>query len=197
MNTVRNTKNQMRSEYLEKRAGISAETRRAWDEKICKVFLSLASYRFSDVVLAYLPSGGEIDIRPVLFYALAKGKRVALPRSAEGEAMDFYFITREELEKVEDLDADAPRLPAPDACRYCPDGSPAFMIIPALAYDTAGYRLGYGRGYYDRYINSFVGTRAGLCYTSFLSGTPLPRGRHDIAADFIVTEKGVRFVETK
>ena len=98
MNTVRNTKNQMRSEYLEKRAGISAETRRAWDEKICKVFLSLASYRFSDVVLAYLPSGGEIDIRPVLFDALAKGKRVALPRSAEGEAMDFYFITREELE---------------------------------------------------------------------------------------------------
>ena len=71
------------------------------------------------------------------------------------------------------------------------------MIIPALAYDKFGYRLGYGRGFYDRYVNRFQGIKAGLCYRTFLKNAPLPRGRFDMAVDYVVTEKGVKLVEQK
>lgn len=192
MNTVRIMKNSLRDEYKARRAELSSEKKASLDEKICRAFLSLASYRFSDVILAYFPTSEEIDIRPLLEDALAKGKRVALPRTAPDSRMDFYFV-----HSLEELTPGQFGLwePSPQAGRYQPDGTPALMIIPALAYDTFGYRLGYGRGYYDRYINGFEGTRAGLCYTSFLSRESLPRGRFDIAVDFIVTEKGVKLIE--
>ena len=68
--------------------------------------------------------------------------------------------------------------------------SDAICIIPALAFDEAGYRLGYGKGYYDRFLSGKNITRIGVVYSEFIIDK-LPLGRYDLPVDFIVTEKGI------
>ena len=109
--------------------------------------------------------------------------------------MDFYYINS--LDDVE-IGAFGILEPKESLPKYdLEETRPSIMIIPALSYDKFGYRLGYGRGFYDRYVNRFMGIKAGVCYRAFLKNTPLPRGRFDMAVDYVVTEKGVKLVEKK
>lgn len=193
MNNIRDLKNRLRADVRASREALSKEQKDSLDRAICKQFLSLASFRFSEVLLAYYPLDDEINVLPLIKEALALGKKVALPRCRENNLMDFYYIT-----SLDDVESGAFGIYEPRAsCElYDPTAtSPAIMLIPALTYDTLGYRLGYGRGFYDRYVNRFGGTKAGLCYRAFLKNSPLPRGRFDMAVDYIVTEKGVKLVE--
>ena len=193
MSYIRDVKNKIRETYRSRRDELSFEQKAAWDKKIIQNITSLASYRFADVILAYHPLDAEIDIRPLLEAALAAGKRVALPLCYADSRMDFFYITS--LDELNDGKFGL-KEPSADNEKYdCNDPSPALMLIPALVYDHWGFRLGYGRGFYDRYVNSFQGTKAGLCYRSFLYPTALPRGRFDFAVDYIVTEKGVKLIE--
>ena len=65
-----------------------------------------------------------------------------------------------------------------------------------MVYDKHGYRLGYGKGYYDRYLGNYSGSKVGMIYSDYIIDS-LPRGRFDLNVDFIVTEKGLRVVDTK
>jgi len=195
MSNIRDLKNRLRAEIRATRATLSEEQKNALDQAICKQISSLASYRFSEILLAYYPLEDEINVLPLIKDTLALGKRVALPRCREDNLMDFYYITS--LDDVE-LGAFGIHEPKTTCEKYDPaESRPAIMLIPALLYDKFGYRLGYGRGYYDRFVNRFVGVKAGLCYREFLRNSPLPRGRFDMAVDYIVTEKGVKLIDGK
>ena len=63
--------------------------------------------------------------------------------------------------------------------------------LPGLGFDLDGYRLGYGKGYYDRFLSRYPGVTAGVCYTACLK-TQLPHGRYDRRADILVTEKFIK-----
>ena len=193
MSYIREVKNKIRETYRQRRRALTPEQKAAYDQRIVKNITNLASYRFAEVILAYHPLEDEIDIRPLLESALAAGKKVALPLCSQGGNMDFYFITS--LSELEDGSFGL-KEPSPTAEKYDrTDKRQALMIIPALVYDSLGFRLGYGRGYYDRYVNGFVGVKAGLSYECCMQKSPLPRGRFDCAVDYVVTEKGVKLIE--
>ena len=63
-------------------------------------------------------------------------------------------------------------------------------FIPGIVYDKKGYRIGYGGGYYDRYLSSFKGTKVGVAYTDFIANS-VPHGRFDLAVDVLITERGI------
>ncbi len=63
-------------------------------------------------------------------------------------------------------------------------------VIPAIAFDKKGYRLGYGKGYYDRYLSDPSIVKIGFCYDELFVDT-LPKGRFDVACDLVITPKGV------
>ena len=67
----------------------------------------------------------------------------------------------------------------------------AVCFVPGLVYDKAGFRLGYGKGFYDRYLSAFSGCTIGVVYSDYIL-REVPRGRYDVSVDILLTEKGVR-----
>jgi 5-formyltetrahydrofolate cyclo-ligase len=193
MYQIKEEKNALRKIYAEKRENIDWEKKQKLDKKIVDRFMTLATYRYAHTLLMYYPLKNEIDIRELIEKALAAGKRVALPRcEANTSTMHFHYISS--------LDELVPGRfgimePSTDAELFTLDSlcGPCTVIIPALAYDKSGYRLGYGKGFYDRYFSTPAVSSVGLIYSDFLVDK-LPHGRYDIAVDLLVSEKEVKIV---
>lgn len=191
--SIREQKKQLRADYLARRRAIDPVVKAQLDAQITAAFTTLVSYRYAQTLLLYYPRTDEVDIRPLIASALADGKKVALPRCKSDNQMDFFFV-----ESESDLASGTFGLMEPKA--HCPIFRPdqenhgVLMIIPGLAFDPMGYRLGYGKGYYDRYLEGRKFTTAGLVYSEFIARR-LPHGRFDLPVQFIVTEKGVSIVD--
>ncbi len=194
MYEIRKRKNDIRAKYKALREAIPADQKAAMDEKICRTFISLATYRYASILLLYAPKSDEVNVLPIAEKALADGKKVAFPRCIpDSHDMEYHFVT-----SLDQLARGTYGLlePTPDLPKYDRDSiEPTACIIPALVYDKRGYRLGYGKGYYDRYLGKYAGSKVGMIYSDFIIDT-LPRGRFDLSVDFIVTEKGLK-VNTK
>ena len=190
---IKEEKNALRAVYSQRRADMDIERKKKLDEKIINKFMSLATYRYAHTLLLYYPVKNEIDVIPIIENALASGKRVALPRcEAKGSVMYYHYIS-----SLDDL-VDGRfgiKEPREDAELFDREnlGGPCAVIIPALAYDRSGYRLGYGKGFYDRYFSKPGISTVGLIYSDFLADR-LPHGRYDIAVDLLVSEKEVKIV---
>lgn len=192
---IRDQKIKMREIYQAKRQALAPEEKARRDKKICNAFLNLISYRYAKIILLYHPLFGEVDVRPIIIRALADGKAVALPRCnlEKRGMMDYHFI-----QSLDDLEEGAHGImePRTNLAKFDPDSASTgvLMAVPAFAYDKKGYRLGYGRGYYDRYLEHREFTTAGLIYSDFMEPT-LPKNRFDLPVHFIITEKGVLIID--
>lgn len=188
---VAQRKREMRGLCLERRNKRSIKERSRLDKAIVSRMTGLASFIYAKAVLLYMPTGAEIDVRPLIQASLEAGKLTALPRCGEDRSMTFHII-----ESPEQLSPGAFGIYEPESelPPYAPDDAAkdlALCVIPAIAWDRRGFRLGFGGGYYDRFLPGFAGAKAGLAYEEDIFES-LPRGRYDIRSDFIVTEKGVR-----
>lgn len=189
MNTIKKEKDEIRKKYVALRNSIDPKVKACRDAKICKFATALAGYRYADCVLMYAPTGSEPDVMAIAKDALEKGKKVAFPRcNTERRTMKYHFIT-----SLDELvpDSYGIREPSGDLPIYDPksrDG--AICFVPALVYDRRGYRLGYGKGFYDRYLSAFKGNTVGIVYSDFIIPR-VPIGRFDVMLKILLTEKGV------
>ena len=142
-------------------------------------------YQQAKSLYGYLSYNQEVRTLPILKAALADGKRVACPRCIEGtREMEFYYIrSLDDLEK-RTFGVLEPRVPG---CEKLEDYTGSLCIVPALMYDLKGYRLGYGGGYYDRFLAGYTGCTIGLTYRPNILRF-LHYGRFDVPVDMVVTE---------
>ncbi len=190
MYILKKEKEEMRAKYLEKRRALDPGIKRRRDEKICSHAFSLASYRFAKYVLLYAPTDDEIDVMPIALDALAKGKRVAFPKCyPDSHTMEYRIVSSPDELESGAFGLREPTVASPlfDAER---DGGDAVCFVPGLVYDTKGYRVGYGKGFYDRYLSSFGGNIVGVVYSDSILAE-VPRGRFDVKIKILLTEKGV------
>ncbi len=186
---IRELKNEIRQKYLTLRSQMPQELKESLDEKITAKFLNSVSYRHANTILCYYSSDIELGTHAIIEAALKDGKRVALPRcNSENFTMNFHYITGIDDLEMTDMNILEPKasLPVFDC-----DESLSICIIPAVVFDKSGYRIGYGKGYYDRFLNRFSGAQIGLIYSSCIADK-LPRGRYDCAVDVLITEKGIQ-----
>ncbi len=185
---IKEKKTEIRTAYLEKRAAIPPEERARRDERICRYILSSASFRYAQTILAYHPKETEVDILPVLREALAQGKKIALPRCEEEHIMTYRFIPS--------LDVLAPGTygiyePSADAPLFAEEvGCASLCLVPGVVFDVHGFRIGYGGGYYDRFLHNYQGSVAGVIYREFILPS-VPHGRYDLALPVMISEKGM------
>ncbi len=191
MNIIRKQKDDIRAEYSARRAAMDPEEKKRRDAAICRAALSLVSFRFAEYVLLYAAMKNEIDIYDVAREALNRGKRIAFPRcDTAAHSMEYHTVG-----SLDELTPDAYGIlePPADAPVYDPinEKRSAVCFVPGLVYDRAGYRLGYGKGFYDRYLSHFSGCTLGVVYSDYILPT-VPRGRFDVSVDILLTEKGVK-----
>ena len=191
MNELRERKNIIREKYKTLRREMEPSLKQKLDTMICDRFLALTSYRFADTLLMFAPLKDEIDIFPIVRDALRRGKTVAFPRCNGNDNTMTYYIVNDLTQLKEGsygIREPEPSLPVYDPARS--ETEHTICFIPALVFDREGYRLGYGKGFYDRYLSAYKGTKMGVGYSRCVVDT-LPRGRFDTAVDFVLTEKGV------
>lgn len=156
-------------------------------EAICKRVLSLAAFRFASSVLLYAAMPGEPDLTLLAEKAFAEGKTVAYPRSEPDGRMTFRVVG-----SLNELEPGLYGIPAPkeDAPLLKENGKPSLCMVPGLAFDRSGVRIGHGGGYYDRFLSVYHGTAIGAVLSDFLFPR-LPGGKYDIPVNLLVTEKEV------
>lgn len=173
---MRELKKMLRKELIERRKMMSDSEKNIADTDIfeqVKPFLDRASSVFT-----YASTSIEVDTRSIIDYCLQCSIPVALPVSGDEDIMFYYIKSTEELSKGRfNIDEPPEKFPAvADSDTLC--------IVPALCADGNGLRLGYGRGYYDRFLAHFIGKSVIICYKTFKR--EVPSEKHDIKAEFTI-----------
>ena len=193
MADIKEQKKQARKLFREMRNAIDQEYRDIADRVLFDKVISSDVYRNAKVILAYYPVKNEPDILSIVKHALKENKRVAFPIShPEGFVLSFKFILS--LDELVDGEYSIPEPPVSAEEYVC--NSTTLCIVPGLAFDRDGKRIGYGKGYYDRFLESFSGTSMGLCYSDFLVDS-LPVEKTDVSIDIVVSDKEEIYINGK
>ena len=187
-NDIREIKTDLRSGFKSKRNEMPEHIKLNMDSEIQSRFLTLRQYAKCDTVFTYVSKDLEVDTYAIIRAAWANGKKVAVPKCIEDSKMDFYYI--ESMDDLEDGSFGV-KEPVESKCKKVADLSRGLCIVPGLSFDAEGYRLGYGKGYYDRFLSKFGGETVGLCYSNCIKWK-LPHGKYDRAVDVIVTDRYIR-----
>lgn len=186
-----NSKTAIRAAALERRESLPAAIRREYAAIIWDRVFAMAAYREAASILAYCSFGSEINTAPLLEAILAGGKRLLLPAvNREQDAIDVYRVT--DLDVCLRRGVFGIREPDPAHCEPAKDFD--LVIVPGVAFDRRGGRIGYGKGYYDKLLaGSKAPTIAAAFDTQIVYQIPLEP--HDVLVDTLVTEAGV--IETR
>jgi len=171
------------------RREISAKKRAMTQEEIVQASARLAEklyasdlYKNSQSIYAYLSYNQEVRTNPIINRALMDGKRVAVPK-VFGDDMKFLWIR-----DLHDIAPGAYNIPEPIADGPEADDEFALILMPGLAFDPEGHRLGYGGGFYDRYLAQHHQHKlVALCY-GFQMFEHLETEAHDIPVDLVIAD---------
>jgi 5-formyltetrahydrofolate cyclo-ligase len=189
--TIAALKDVVRKEALERRAGLKAQVSEL-SRRLAQIFLGEVPVPSGASVSAYVAIGDEADPAPLLHALRAQGQIIALPRVAgRGKPLDFHRY-----------DAGQTLVPGGfgllEPQRDWPQIEPDILVVPLLAFDARGYRVGYGAGFYDRTLAKLRAARnvlaVGFAFAAQEFET-VPHDENDQKLDGIVTEIGARRFE--
>ena len=181
-------KQQLRAHVKMLRKQISLEARELLDTAICANAITFLKNNNVDTLLAYYPVKGEPNIKGIISWAFSNKKRVAFPIcNSEDCTLSFRCV-----ESFSQLISGAYDIPEPPlSAPLLTDFDNSICLVPGLIFDTNGNRMGYGKGYYDRFMSTYNGQTVGLVYETFYINSPLPCDEYDLAVNIVITEGGI------
>lgn len=187
------TKELIRKEALRKRGNLTPEERRKKSNVIMEKVMSMPSYEKAEYLLTYISYKSEVGTDALIEYAWKAGKKIYCPK-VTGEEMEFYQIT-----SWDDLEVGymGIREPGNDKKRLlCSENlykGNHLMIMPGSAFDRERNRIGYGKGYYDKYIEKHAGLETiAVCFDCQLQEY-IPTEKYDKRPDILITEKNIYY----
>ena len=173
-------KKQLRDQIRQQKRAMTQEQIEEKSAELGRRFLASELYKNADTIYGYLPYNQEVRTVPMLEQALRDGKRVAVPK-VYGDRMRFLLMT--DLSLVEKGYAG---IPEPVADGPAADDPRALVLMPGLAFDPQGHRIGYGGGFYDKFLEEEPGhPTLALCY-DFQMLPQLDTEEHDIPVDCVI-----------
>ncbi len=182
----RDEKNLIRKQMKQLRADMTRTERFEKSMQIFEQLITVPEFKRADRIYTYVSMDNEIDTIMFIDYSLSLEKRVFVPR-VSGKDMEFY-----EISDISELNPGYMGIYEPDINGKEPDYSrTGFMCMPGLAFDKSYNRIGYGGGFYDRYLsveNKLY--KAALAYEAQLFES-IPAQDGDVRPDMIVTEESI------
>jgi 5-formyltetrahydrofolate cyclo-ligase len=173
-------KKTLRKQIREQKQAMTPEQIESASDKLVQMFLETELYAQAKTIYGYLPYNQEVRTELILEQALADGKRVAVPK-VYGDGMKFIYLS--------DLKQVAPGyagIPEPVADGPLGDDPTALVLMPGMAFDKEGHRIGYGGGFYDKFLATEPGhPTIALCY-EFQMVEQLPTEEFDIPVDCVL-----------
>lgn len=185
------TKKEIRQAALQRRSGLTLQERQNYSHRITERVLSHPFFQCAELVCCYLSFRDEVDTTELVQTAWSLGKTVAVPRVFAKNRMEFYKITcweeiglgyqgipEPEVQELRRVDLD------PEEQRR------ALMLLPGVVFDRDGNRIGYGKGFYDRYLQRYPHfQKVGLAFSVQCREKILSEAQ-DVCVDAILTERG-------
>ena len=188
-----NSKRRLRTEMKAQLADMSDETRRAASARACDRLMGIEAFNHATVVMHYMPLVSEVDLTPVALRSFQLNKMVCVPRVDwhRREMVPVEVISFDD--RVMDIDEHGVRTP-----RFGRVVSPTMLdlvVVPGLAFDPHGHRLGRGGGYYDRFLSRLRdgATKVALVFDCQIIDD-VPAVDHDVPVDAVVTDRRVTHV---
>ncbi|MGI5933014.1 MAG: 5-formyltetrahydrofolate cyclo-ligase [Eubacterium sp.] len=183
------SKQEVRKEYMTLRNAVSKEDNYQASAQIIEQIMEHLDFDAYEEYLLFYPLEHEINLLPLAAQLLQIGKQVAFPR-VHGDTMDFYQVTNLRKDFAEGcFHVMEPQTEVPANLRS------SICFVPGLVYDSRFFRLGYGKGYYDRYLSAYPQIdSAGICSNRFFL-PEIPVDERDVSVDRIFTETGVYYNE--
>ena len=185
------TKSSLRKRILGGRDAINPWTRTALSRAVVQDIVETSVYRRSNTVMAYASFGSELQTDEFMRHVIDQGKILLLPRvNGQKELLEVYWVR----DPVQDLQAGTwgIREPRPDRCTRVEPAIIDFVLVPGLAFDRRGGRLGYGGGFYDKLLADGLSPCAWVVAGAFECQMveKVPADEHDMPMDVVVTENG-------
>ncbi len=187
-----------RAALLARRTELPPATRAAAEAVLLARLVSLPAWQQAPVICGYAATQGELDLTPVWQAAVAAGKTYALPVTVSGAREGRMVFRALHTFSPDALTPGRYGIAEPPATRDFPllpasSLHDALLLVPGLGFDREGYRLGYGGGYYDRFLDGLAAAHVpvmtvGLCFSACRVDR-LPREAHDRAVDIVIDER--------
>lgn len=183
---IKDLKKDLRIYYKNIRAKLKEEYKLNLDYIIYSKLFSLKEYKNSKIIMTYVSKETEIDTFNIIKKVLKDKKSVAVPKCIpEQKLMEFYIIN-----SLDDLKTGNFGIlePIKSKCKILNNYHDSICIVPGFSFDYEGYRLGYGKGYYDRFLNNFAGITVGICYSDCVT-KKLPHSYFDKPVNLVITDE--------
>ncbi len=183
-------KKPLRKELLKKRKEISKEKKVIYDKEISRKIIESDYFKNAEQILVFASADDEFDTRYIIERCRMEYKRVFYPLCTDGNG-NMKFL---KVDSVGDLNIGMYNIPEPKSyCKEYKSKKNDIIIVPCLSADENGDRIGYGKGYYDRFLKSFNGISICPCYDELITET-LPTDKYDTKVKIIVTENDIKEV---
>ncbi|MGN0346401.1 MAG: 5-formyltetrahydrofolate cyclo-ligase [Lachnospiraceae bacterium] len=182
------TKKEIRKLLLERRDSMEKDEKREKSAMVCRKLLETKAYKEASAVLCFVSYASEVDTFSFLQECLKNGKLVYVPKVV-GTEMHFY-----QMNSLADLGNGYKGIPEPvheNNEFVVGEHTDALLIMPGVAFDMCGNRVGYGKGFYDRFLSKgFRGIKIAICFDfQILGKDTFPVEETDIKPDFLLSEK--------
>jgi 5-formyltetrahydrofolate cyclo-ligase len=185
MNDLQMEKKAIRASVLAARDALAADARAIASTRVCEAIIASTPYKNATTLLAYMSFGTELSTENIIDHALARGKTLVLPRvDKAAQQLQLHRIRH-----LDELDSGiwGIREPRMDAEIVMPNEID-FILVPGVAFDSAGFRIGYGKGFYDKLLSTVnpASTRLSAAFDCQIIDA-VPNEAHDQRVDIIIT----------
>lgn len=185
---IREQKKSLRKFFQQRRMQLSESQLASFNAAIFDKAVSLKEFKEADVIHIYasMSERNEVDTFSIMDYALKKKKKVIVPVMMEAGKLKHC-----EIDSTSSLKKNSWGVPEPVDHNLLEEINPDLTFIPMVAGDLQKNRLGYGKGYYDRFLASTNTVKAGLLFEIQLSDKSIPVDYYDVSLDILITEKRI------
>lgn len=179
------SKSELRKNLILKRNSLDSKEEKS--TIICCELLDSSIYKSCDKIYLYSSFGSEVDTSLLFSKALSDSKTVAFPKCLDKEGnMEFYYVS-----SVRDFALGAFGIKEPTTeCPKADFDSGTLCIVPGIGFSLDGHRIGYGKGYYDRFLSEFKGISVGFCFDECVIES-LPFNKFDKKVNYLITDKKI------